>query len=244
MSSHLEKFVQDHRDQFDDESPAPELWDKIRDQMESADAKKDEKKETPVHSMPFKRWLSAAAAVVLVLAGGWIYFSLHHPAPAFPVAKNNQLPVPERKPDAQPTDAQPTDAPTADQPDIAQVKPAGPKKSGVEKSTVSPGTEAADYSEEMYHYTRLIEIKHNELKTLQKDEPLLYKQFSGDVNKLDSVYQKLKTQLPKNPNREQLIEAMISNLQLQIGLLNKQLNIIKQIKHSKKSAYEKAYKSV
>jgi len=37
---------------------------------------------------------------------------------------------------------------------------------------------------------------------------------------------------------------MISNLQLQIGLLNKQLDIIKQIKHSKKSAYEKAYKSV
>jgi len=96
----------------------------------------------------------------------------------------------------------------------------------------------------MYYYSKLIEIKHDELKTLQKDEPLLYKKFSGDVNKLDSVYQTLKTQLPKNPNREQLIEAMIYNLKLQIGLLNKQLNIIKQIKHSKKSAYEKAYESV
>ena len=96
----------------------------------------------------------------------------------------------------------------------------------------------------MFYYAKLIEIKHDELKTLQKDEPLLYRQFSGDVNKLDSVYHDIKNAASENPNREQVIEAMISNLQLQIGLLNKQLDIIKQIKHSKKSAYEKAYKSV
>ena len=96
----------------------------------------------------------------------------------------------------------------------------------------------------MFYYAKLIELKHEELKTLEKDEPLLYRQFSGDVQKLDSVYHTLKTQLPNNSNREQVIEAMISNLQLQIGLLNKQLDIIKKIKHSKKSAYEKAYKSV
>ncbi|HLX92631.1 MAG TPA: hypothetical protein VKR32_13160, partial [Puia sp.] len=83
----------------------------------------------------------------------------------------------------------------------------------------------------------------DELKKIKKDEPLLYKQFSSDVYKLDTVYQSLKKQLPKNPNREQLLEAMIQNLQLQMELLNRQLNIIKQINNSKKSAYEQAYKS-
>jgi hypothetical protein len=53
----------------------------------------------------------------------------------------------------------------------------------------------------------------------------------------------LQKQLPKNPNHEQLLEAMIQNLQLQMKLLNQQLDIIKQINHSKKSAYENAYKS-
>ena len=72
MSGHLEKFVQDHRDQFDDESPAPELWDKIRDRMQGG----EEKKKTPVRSLPLRRWLSAAAAVALVCAAGWFYFSL------------------------------------------------------------------------------------------------------------------------------------------------------------------------
>jgi len=56
-------------------------------------------------------------------------------------------------------------------------------------------------------------------------------------------YHSLQKELPKNSNREQVLEAMIQNLQLQIGLLNHQLDIIKQINHSKKSEYEKAYKS-
>ena len=95
----------------------------------------------------------------------------------------------------------------------------------------------------MYHYAKLVEIKQKELKTIEKDEPLLYKQFSMDVGKLDSVYHGLQQQLTKNPNREQILEAMLQNLQLQMGLLNHQLDIIKQINHSKKTAYEKAYKT-
>jgi hypothetical protein len=40
-----------------------------------------------------------------------------------------------------------------------------------------------------------------------------------------------------------LLEAMLQNLQLQMGLLNHQLDIIKQINHSKKTAYEEAHKT-
>jgi hypothetical protein len=88
-----------------------------------------------------------------------------------------------------------------------------------------------------------VEIKEKELKTIEKDEPLLYKQFSLDVGKLDSSYHSLQNKLSKYPNREQILEAMLQNLQLQMGLLNHQLDIIKQINHSKKTAYEKAYKT-
>ncbi|HEX3767413.1 MAG TPA: hypothetical protein VHT72_03515, partial [Puia sp.] len=130
---------------------------------------------------------------------------------------------------------------------IAQKDAVVPQKLNPDnREPVNPANEPPETGEnkEMFYYAKLIELKHEELKTLEKDEPLLYRQFSGDVQKLDSVYHSLKTQLPNNSNREQVIEAMISNLQLQIGLLNKQLDIIKKIKHSKKSAYEKAYKSV
>jgi hypothetical protein len=92
-----------------------------------------------------------------------------------------------------------------------------------------------DYAQEVYHFTRLIELKQNELKKIQSAHPGLYKKFVTDLDKLDSSYNALKKELPENPNREQLLEAMIENLRLQTEILNQQLNIIKQIKETNNS---------
>lgn len=89
------------------------------------------------------------------------------------------------------------------------------------------------YAKEVYHFTQLIELKQEELKQIEKDNPELYQQFLGDINQLDSSYKNLKKELPSNPNREQLLEAMIENLKMQTELLNQQLQIIQQIKQSK-----------
>lgn len=89
------------------------------------------------------------------------------------------------------------------------------------------------YAKEVYHFTQLIELKQEELKQIEKDNPELYQQFLADINKLDSSYNNLKKELPSNPNREQLLEAMIENLKVQTDLLNQQLQIIQQIKQSK-----------
>jgi hypothetical protein len=101
----------------------------------------------------------------------------------------------------------------------------------------------AIYREKMGYFANLVRIRHKELGSIEKDEPLLYQQFTGDVKKLDSVYQDLGKQLPHNPNHEELLQEMLQTLQLQMKLLNHQLDIIKQINHSKKTAYEKAYKT-
>ena len=89
------------------------------------------------------------------------------------------------------------------------------------------------YAKEVYHFTQLIELKQSELKQIAKENPDLYREFLADVNKLDSSYNALKNELPSNPNREQLLEAMIENLRLQTELLNQQLQILKNIKQSK-----------
>ena len=82
----------------------------------------------------------------------------------------------------------------------------------------------------------------NVMETL-KDKTGAILSSAGDFNKLDSTFHILKKQLPVNPNREQILEAMIQNLQYQEALLNQQLNIIKKINNTKKQAYEKAYRS-
>lgn len=84
------------------------------------------------------------------------------------------------------------------------------------------------------HYTSLIELKRIELKRIEKEEPKLYQEFSGEIQKMDASFQKLKKDLPGSPNQEETVKAMIRNLQIQIDLLNQQLNIIQQINQLKK----------
>ena len=98
------------------------------------------------------------------------------------------------------------------------------------------------YAKEVSQFTQLIETKQNELKEIEKENPYLYKKFVTGIDKLDSSYNALKKELPENPNREQLLEAMIENLRLQTEILNQQLSIINQIKASKSDKHESNFK--
>lgn len=104
---------------------------------------------------------------------------------------------------------------------------------------INPG-----YAREVAQFTQLIELKQNELKEIEKENPNLYKKFVADINKLDSSYKALKKELPENPNREQLLEAMIENLRLQTEILNQQLSIINQIKASKSNNHDSNFKKI
>lgn len=86
------------------------------------------------------------------------------------------------------------------------------------------------YARTVQQYTRLIEDKRVELKTVTESNPALYQQFAADLDRLEKTYQNLKQELPKTPNQEILIQAMVENLKTQIDLLNQQLMIIQRIK--------------
>ncbi|MBD2754788.1 hypothetical protein [Spirosoma validum] len=98
--------------------------------------------------------------------------------------------------------------------------------------TKQPEVVAANptYAKEVVQYTRLIDTKRTELKQMTEDNPELYQEFATDLDRLENSYKSLKADLPKNPNQEVLIQAMIQNLQLQINLLNEQLRVIERIK--------------
>ncbi len=247
MSNPFDKFINENREKFDDQNPDPLVWEKLSKKLGV-----ETKTVAPVRSMVFKYLLAAAAILLAAGLTAVIYYSLsqNKNTPGLAAEKKqpagNDLPTPVKSDSSiRDTNQSNTGIPKTDVAVQNTDKQKAPDKTGQKPASGTdhkPGEIPDDKA--MYYYARLIELKHDELKTLEKDEPLLYKQFSGDVKKLDSVYHNLKTQLPDHSNREQVMEAMISNLQLQIALLNRQLKIIKQIKHSKKAAYEKAYKSV
>src|SRR5579863_7172931 len=237
MSNRLENFVRDHREQFDGEEPDSKIWEAIRKDMGLGEYP-NKKKPAPVVRLFRAAWAVAAAVVLLIAGTVWFLSTRQSQTPNTPAIASGTSNT-----KAQTT--QPTSPATQNPAHIPDSNQSTAQSTPDVKGTIPDGKAdlSAEQNEEMYHYAKLVEIKQKELKTIEKDEPLLYKQFSMDVNKLDSAYHGLQQQLTKNPNQEQILEAMLQNLQLQMGLLNHQLDIIKQINHSKQSAYEKAYKT-
>ncbi|MEO6314341.1 MAG: hypothetical protein ABIU63_14020 [Chitinophagaceae bacterium] len=226
MSNEFEDFVKNNRDAFDKFEPGPVVWHNIQQEMKKPAAKKG-----ILVSMQVLRWSAAAAIIVTLGAGAWYLMGDNKKTPGL---AGTDHPVTNDQP-AVPKNNAVKDSPATEQYNVPGKVSEDPQLASVED---------ADFKEELVHYTRLVELKQNQIKRITKDEPLLYQQFAGDFNKLDSTFHLLKKQLPVNPNREQILEAMIQNLQYQEALLNQQLNIIKKISNSKKEAYEKAYKTI
>lgn len=86
------------------------------------------------------------------------------------------------------------------------------------------------YSDELVevenYYTKLIASKKEEIMRYDGQNT----QLLTDINSLDSMYTELKNDLQVNKNDDRLISAMIRNLQLRVGILNKQIRILENIK--------------
>jgi len=90
-----------------------------------------------------------------------------------------------------------------------------------------------EYAKQQVKYASLVETKRTELKSLTRSNPELYKEFNGEIAKMDSTYNKLNRELATSPNQERVLRAMIRNLQIQTEVLNQQLNVIEQFNQFK-----------
>jgi hypothetical protein len=79
-----------------------------------------------------------------------------------------------------------------------------------------------------------VQTQRKELKTIAKADPELYKEFSAEITKMDSTYNRLNRDLATSPNQERVLRAMIRNLQIQSEILTQQLGVIEQINQTKK----------
>ena len=102
-------------------------------------------------------------------------------------------------------------------------------KPGVDLASINPV-----YAKQQVQYTSLIESKRTELKSIEKSDPQLYKEFNSEITKMDSTYKQLNSELANSPNQEQVLLAMIHNLEIQTQVLNRQLQVIEQFNQIKK----------
>jgi hypothetical protein len=95
---------------------------------------------------------------------------------------------------------------------------------------IDPGS-----AREMQRMATEASVRESGLALLRKDDPELYQRFLRDLSELDSVYHSLREMLTRTPNHQQLIEAMEENLQMRLQLLERQHDIIQDIKRNKNS---------
>ncbi len=93
---------------------------------------------------------------------------------------------------------------------------------------------APQYGDKMVQYTSLIETKREEIKQIETHDPEMYKEFATEIEKLNLDYQNLQTELSQTPNQEDLVKAMVQNLQVQLDILNRQLKIVESVKEYQK----------
>jgi hypothetical protein len=94
---------------------------------------------------------------------------------------------------------------------------------------------APQYGDKMVQYTSLIESKREEIKQIKNHDPVMYKEFATEIENLNQDYQSLQTELSQTPNQEDLVKAMVQNLQVQLDILNRQLKIIEKVKEYQKN---------
>lgn len=102
-----------------------------------------------------------------------------------------------------------------------------------ESSSITP-----EYAVEFNQVYESVTIRQKELEKAATAQPELYQQFQEDLAVLDSSYRLLKNQVMQSVNRDLITRAMIQNLQLQAELLSRQLQIMNQLKNTKKQSHE------
>ena len=79
------------------------------------------------------------------------------------------------------------------------------------------------------YFIQMINEKSAVIREYQAEYPDLIQDFETDIQKLDEMYANLKDELKKE-NTEQVVDALIQNLQLRIDVLNQQLMILENIR--------------
>ncbi|SIT91228.1 hypothetical protein [Pontibacter indicus] len=205
MKDRLKDFVNENREEFDVFEPRPELWQEICTELKIQQAQeKKPRKEAKVISINFGERLNFTADFMFMRVAATIVLLLACGITLWTVKQNNPAAT-------NTTNTLAANTGTGEQESIYQVAP--------------------ELAEVEVYYTSQINSKREELseydlKVLGLDET---REIDRELARLDSSYTRLKNQLYTTPNTDQVMAAMIRNLQIRIEVLNHQLEVLQKI---------------
>lgn len=233
MSNELEKFIKDNREEFDEVHPPAGLWNKIEDQIQP------QKKAVVVKI----GWIKMAAAAAVIAAVGLLTLKIINTGTGKPIQTETVKNTEQPKSNDTAVTQQPE---TAQQQSVENIETPPQQNNNLASNNIRKNetTQADDEMGALVHFAKIIHNKQKQLLPIKQYSPELYEHFVSDYKKLDASYNQLKEEMNTNPNKEVLLEKMITNLQLQIDLLNEQLKVVRQLKNYKKDKANEISKSM
>ena len=107
-------------------------------------------------------------------------------------------------------------------------------RQGAPKSTADDTVQVVvnpEIGEALTYYASVVENRRSELRPFGPDYPALFKDFSAELDTLHVLYNQLMVEYRATDGNEAVSQALIENLQMQVQLLGKQLQIIQNIRH-------------
>ena len=226
----FEKFVRDHRDDFDSDMPSQALWEKIENEIPG-------KQKTSVNL----RRIIRIAAIFLLGAVSYAIadyllspkeeevqlshaLRVHH----FQASPANRQVIPTENASGKPNPISPA---------VNQLADNHKKNSPKEKSS-KPSDE---FQEMQVYYAMQIESRRREIFRFASNRPEIEQQINLEFSEIDSIYNDLKKDLNDNIDNREVIEAMILNYRVRLEMLDAILQQLKEkneVSNEKRKSYE------
>lgn len=87
------------------------------------------------------------------------------------------------------------------------------------------------------YFASILQMKDAELKQYCTPQPELCAEFEKDISALDTAYYQLKKEYATSADKEKILRAMMTNLQMQVQLMNRQLQIMETVKQKKEEIH-------
>jgi hypothetical protein len=221
----FEKFVRDHRDDFDSDMPSPALWEKIEGEIT----------EQQRRSLGLRRIIRIAAIFLLGAVSYAIAdyllspkeetlrlshaLRVHH----FQTSPAYRQVIPNENRSQKNDPLSPAVNQFAD----------NNKKINPKEKTSKPSDE---FQEMQVYYAMQIESRRREIFRFASNRPEIEQQINLEFSEIDSIYNDLKKDLNDNIDNREVIEAMILNYRVRLEMLDA---ILQQLKEKNEANNEK-----
>ena len=215
MENEFEKFLQRHQDRFEKVVPPPQVWEKLKSGLE-------DHHRNQVRVIRMRRISWAVAASILICFTATIIVLKNRRQETHNVIAHS----------------------TAHRDSMIDNQKIAAQKMEQDNATQMAGVTDGKTRQSLYRYAKLIDARQKQMTALQQIDPELYARSQKTMTDLQTLYNRLKQQLPRSVDQEKILQSLIDNLKIQEQILTNQLQLIQGLQSPNQLKNDTSAKSI